>query len=149
MSEKNFWNLIRNNLDLKMYRVENRVSSGMPDVHYVSENGSGWIELKYIPEFPLKGKMKTGIRQSQYLWHEMYKRHGGKSWVLVRVGRRGVILVKGGVLREVAKGISVSDVIDKSSWSHMGNLEKQDWENLKGVINGKDEENFRDIGEGK
>ena len=49
MSEKNFWNLIRTNLNLKMYRVENRVASGMPDVHYVSEKGSGWIELKYVP----------------------------------------------------------------------------------------------------
>lgn len=52
MSEKNFWNLVRNNLDLKMYRVENRVAVGMPDVHYISEKSSGWIELKFIPSLP-------------------------------------------------------------------------------------------------
>ena len=59
MSEKNFWNLVRNNLDLKMYRVENRVAVGMPDVHYISEKSSGWIELKFIPILPKKGKIKT------------------------------------------------------------------------------------------
>ena len=60
MSEKNFWNLVRNNLDLKMYRVENRVAVGMPDVHYISGKSSGWIELKFIPSLPKKGKIKTG-----------------------------------------------------------------------------------------
>ena len=54
MSEKNYWNFLRDNLGIKMYRVENRVGFGMPDVHYISEKGSGWIELKYIPEFPKK-----------------------------------------------------------------------------------------------
>ena len=52
MSEKNFWTLIRNNLPLKMYRVENRVAQGMPDVHYIGNGKSGWIELKYINKWP-------------------------------------------------------------------------------------------------
>ena len=43
MSEKNFWTLIRNNLPLKMYRVENRVAQGMPDVHYIGNGNSGWM----------------------------------------------------------------------------------------------------------
>ena len=146
MSEKNFWNLIRNNLGLKMYRVENRVASGMPDVHYISDKGSGWIELKYVPEFPRKGRLKIGRRPSQWLWHETYQRHGGKSWLLIRVGRRGVILVKGDRSREIAKGISVHDVIKKSDWSHMGNFESKDWDNLKGAINEQGEKTSRDSG---
>ena len=132
-----------------MYRVENRVASGMPDVHYVSEKGSGWIELKYVPEFPRKGRMKSGIRPSQWLWHETYQRHGGKSWILIRIGRRGVILVKGDRAHEIAKGIPGSDIIDKAYWSHMGNFEPQDWDSLKGAINEQNKENFGNVGKSK
>ena len=48
MSEKNFWVLLRTSLsqNLKMYRVENRVMKGMPDVHYLKEGKTGCIELK-------------------------------------------------------------------------------------------------------
>ena len=39
MSEKNFWHLLRNSLPLKMYRVENKVMRGMPDIHYINKKG--------------------------------------------------------------------------------------------------------------
>ena len=37
MSEKALWSLVRNNLPLKMYRVENRVMVGMPDVYFIRQ----------------------------------------------------------------------------------------------------------------
>jgi hypothetical protein len=140
MSEKNFWNLIRNNLGIKMHRVENRVSSGMPDVHYVSNKGSGWIELKYVSEFPRKGKMKIGIRKAQKFWHRAYYNHGGKSWILIRVGRRGIILVNGNKSDEISQGITSEKLIDISEWYKIGNFNPEDWESLKGAINGKNKE---------
>ena len=37
-SEKQFWNLLRDKLPInKMYRVENKVTKGMPDIHYIHE----------------------------------------------------------------------------------------------------------------
>ena len=54
MSEKSFWVLIRTSLKLKMYRVENRVRKGMPDIHYVKNGKSGWIELKYLANYKNK-----------------------------------------------------------------------------------------------
>ena len=54
MSEKNFWTLVRNNLPVKMWRVENKVMKGMPDVHYLINGKSGWVELKYLNKWPKK-----------------------------------------------------------------------------------------------
>ena len=52
-SEKQFWNLLRDKLPInKMYRVENKVTKGMPDIHYIHKGKSGWIELKYLDKFP-------------------------------------------------------------------------------------------------
>ena len=41
MSEKNFWSYMRGSIPLKMYRVENKVSKGMPDIHFVKSGNSG------------------------------------------------------------------------------------------------------------
>lgn len=150
MSEKNFWNLVRNNLDLKMYRVENRVAVGMPDVHYISEKSSGWIELKFIPSLPKKGKIKTGVRKAQSMWHDTYCKHGGNSWLLFRIDRRGIVLIDGSVCKSISKGKTVCDLITMCSWSKMGNMSDNDWDELRGVIDGrKVEENYDSIGIGK
>lgn len=149
MSEKNFWTFVKKNLKLKMYRVENRVSSGMPDIHYISEEGSGWIELKYIKELPKKGSVKSGLRRAQSIWHDAYQRNGGQSWILLRVGRRDVILINGCHALDISKGMTSVNFLRKSSWSHRGNFDEGIWDSLKGAINAKDKENIRSVGEGK
>ncbi len=70
MSEQNFWVLLRKNLPLKLYRVENKVSRGMPDVHFASKEQlgmSGWVELTYLPEFP-KSQMTVGSKKHKEVW---------------------------------------------------------------------------------
>ena len=87
MSEKNFWVLIRTSMkNLKMYRVENRVMKGMPDVHYIRDGKSGWIELKYMSKWP-KTRVATGLKLNQSLWLKEYDEHKGQCWILFRVGR--------------------------------------------------------------
>ena len=79
MSEKNFWVLLRTSLkQLKMYRVENRVMKGMPDVHYIKDGSSGWIELKYIDKWP-KTRVATGLKLNQCLWLKEYDENKGQS----------------------------------------------------------------------
>jgi hypothetical protein len=134
MSERNFWSLIRPNLGIKMYRVENKVAAGMPDIHYVSESGSGWIELKYIPGFQIKGRTKIGIRKAQAIWHRNYRKNGGISWILLRVGREKIFLFSGEHAEEISKMPSDKEVVVMSCWSFFGNLKKEDWEDLKSVI---------------
>ena len=150
MSEKNFWNFLRNNLGLKMYRVENRVGVGMPDVHYISEKSSGWIELKYVSEYPKKGRGRVGFRRTQQFWHRDYSNHGGKSWILIRVGRDSIFLIDGKNSERLLKGPSKSDMWNISDWVHIGNLGKEHWEQLRSIINETEsKENIRSIGESK
>ena len=64
-SEKQFWNLLRDKLPInKMYRVENKVTKGMPDIHYIHKGKSGWIELKYLDKFP-KNRISSGLKLNQ------------------------------------------------------------------------------------
>ena len=94
MSEKGFWILLRNKLPLKMYRVENKVMKGMPDIHYIKDGKSGWIELKYINKWPKK-RIAIGFKLNQAIWAKDYTSRGGKSWILIRAERGHIILIKG------------------------------------------------------
>ena len=138
MSEASFWALIRNHLHLKMYRVENKVAIGMPDIHYVFGKGSGWIELKYMDELPAKGKLKIGLRKSQAIWHRIYNNFGGKSWILIRICRIGIILVDGNYSDEIAKMPSIKNLIEVSSWNYFGNMRNENWTELRDVIQNQD-----------
>jgi hypothetical protein len=133
MSEKNFWTLIRNNLPLKMYRVENRVAQGMPDVHYIGNGNSGWIELKYINKWP-KRRFVSGLRLNQAMWANTYISHGGNSWILIRVDRDFTVLVSGIHARKLFDRPSKKHLMEMSSWSKRGNLSTEDWESLAKTI---------------
>tara|TARA_R110000824_G_scaffold40192_12_gene120749 strand:+ start:888 stop:1298 length:411 start_codon:yes stop_codon:yes gene_type:complete len=133
MSEKNFWTLIRNNLPLTMYRVENRVAQGMPDVHYIRESNSGWIELKYVDNWPKK-RFVSGLRLNQAMWATKYVLNGGRSWVLIRVGRDFTILVSGNDSKQLFDRPSKKRLIEFSSWSKQGNLSSEDWKELADKI---------------
>ena len=57
MSERNLWRYLQRNLkDNKslLMRVENSLYKGIPDVNYLIDGNEGWIELKYMPEYPKK-----------------------------------------------------------------------------------------------
>ena len=78
-----------------MYRVENKVMKGMPDVHYIDKQGnSGWIELKFLESWPKK-VLSIGLRMNQSLWLTSYARNKGSCWVLLKVGRDYTALMKG------------------------------------------------------
>ena len=133
MSEKNFWTLLRNNLPLTMYRVENRVAQGMPDVHYIRESNSGWIELKYMDKWPKK-RFVSGLRLNQAMWANKYILNGGRSWILIRVGRDFTVLVSGHHAKELFDRPSRKHLMEISSWSQKGNLSTEDWESLAKII---------------
>jgi|TARA_R110002020_G_scaffold48763_6_gene138999 hypothetical protein len=134
MTEKSFWTLLRNNLAIKMYRVENRVGSGMPDVHYINKRASGWIELKYVDSFPKKGKVNIGLKKHQALWHKNYNAFGGVSWVLVRLSRSAIFLFKGEDADIIAKMPNKFFMMEKCVWCKRGNMGAKDWDNLKEEI---------------
>ena len=50
MSETNFWHLLRSKLPFKMYRIENKVAIGTPDVHFLKDysanGGKCWVVIR-------------------------------------------------------------------------------------------------------
>ena len=131
MSEKNFWVLLRTSLskNLKMYRVENRVMKGMPDVHYVKDGKSGWIELKYIDKWP-KARVTTGLKLNQCLWLKEYDEHKGQCWILIRVGRDFTGLIHGTNAKKIFDRPARSDFFKLLSYQKTGNMTKEDWSDL-------------------
>ena len=135
MSESNFWALLRNKLKLRMYRVENRVMKGMPDVHYIREGKSGWIELKYLKAWP-KNPVSTGLKLNQCLWLKEYNEHKGDCWILLRVGRDYTGLIHGREAKKIFDRPSSGQILDLMTWGKRGNMTDEDWQELADVIAG-------------
>lgn len=134
MSEKNFWVLLRTSLkDMKMYRVENRVMKGMPDVHYIKDGKSGWIELKYMKDWP-RTRMSIGLKLNQSLWLKEYDEHKGQCWVLLRIGRDFVGLIHGRDAKRLFERPSRQDFFNLLSYKKLGNMKKEDWEELQSIL---------------
>jgi hypothetical protein len=137
MTEASFWALLRSHLGIKMYRIESRVGAGIPDVHYVSSEGQGWIELKYIPELPQKGAVNIGLKRAQQLWLKNYGLFGGKAWILLRIGRDAILLFDGKHSEEIGRGPNYSNLSEITSWSKFGNMTQKDWKELSQCITGQ------------
>lgn len=134
MSESNFWALLRSKLDIGiMYRVENRVMSGMPDVHFIKDGVSGWIELKYMKDWPKK-RIPVGLKLSQAYWLEKYAENGGRCWILIRIGRDFIGLAPGKHAKRLYENPSKDEFVSLLSFIKRGNMMKGDWESLAKVI---------------
>jgi hypothetical protein len=133
MTEHNFWRYIRSNLNITTYRVENKVMVGMPDVHYLHEGTSGWIELKFISDWPKK-RMTTGLMLTQAMWLEEYSLNGGNSWIMFRIARDFAGLINGRDAMKVYERPSRSAFMGMLHWQASGNLQEEDWENLKRTL---------------
>lgn len=109
LKEQKLWDRFRANMKrpgLKLYRIENLVGAGFPDVLAISRLGPTskgrvvGIELKAIdaapvrPTTPLLGD-KVGTSVEQRNWHLEWAQHGGTSYFLVGVGSRSNLLVPG------------------------------------------------------
>ena len=135
MSEKNFWTLVRNNLPLKMWRVENKVMKGMPDVHYLTNGKSGWVELKYLNKWPKK-RFNSGVKLNQVFWAKEYIKRKGNSWILIRIDRDFTALVDGEHAMELYNRPSKTDFFEMCCFYKKGNMTKSDWHELAEHIMG-------------
>jgi hypothetical protein len=127
MSEKNFWSYMRGSIPLKMYRVENKVSKGMPDIHFVKSGNSGWIELKYVKNFEPNKKINIGLKQEQHLWLKEYKSYRGKCWILLKADNT-ILLFDGA--EDLTKSYKREDLLIKAVWVNEGNMDEEKWNSL-------------------
>lgn len=70
-------------------RIENMISSGMPDVTYCLRGVEGFIELKEISDWPARPETPIHLPHytpSQRNWHRARLQRGGRVYVLMGIG---------------------------------------------------------------
>jgi len=117
-----------------MYRVENRVSEGMPDVHYIRNGSSGWVELKYLVDWPKRNNIKIGLRLNQSFWLDEYKKLDGRCWIMIRIGTDFIGLVDGAEAKKLYEKLPVPDFLKCLAYKKFGKMTKADWAELADVI---------------
>lgn len=90
LHEQRLWDTMKRRLlGRKMWRVENAVFVGMPDVITVDGGRTSWVELK-APKMPARpttrvlGSSDHPLSREQINFHLDWTREGGRSWILIR-----------------------------------------------------------------
>ena len=76
-SEKNLWKRIKKlNLKGQIFRIESNTINGIPDVYWLINAKSIWIELKS------NDVKNLGLSKYQINWHLAHFKNGGQSFIL-------------------------------------------------------------------
>ena len=68
----------------QIFRIESNTINGIPDVYYICEGKSIWVELK-------SNEVKNlGLSKYQINWNLDHKLHGGKSFILQETLTQGL-----------------------------------------------------------
>ena len=85
-SEKNLWKRIKKlNLKGQIFRIESNTINGIPDVYWLINNKSFWIELKS------NDVKNLGLSKYQINWHIDHQIHGGASFILQETLSQGLL----------------------------------------------------------
>tara|TARA_R100000664_G_C2749982_1_gene137323 strand:+ start:1616 stop:1999 length:384 start_codon:yes stop_codon:yes gene_type:complete len=69
----------------QIFRIESNTINGIPDVYYIREGKSIWVELK-------SNEVKNlGLSKYQINWHIDHQIHGGKSFILQETLSQGLL----------------------------------------------------------
>jgi hypothetical protein len=100
--EQRLWDRMRTALRqyVRLERVENVMSVGMPDVIACANGRVVWIENKAVEAYPKRAATPVlgkgaGLSQEQMNWHAGWKGWGGKSLICVGVGPRDIYVLDG------------------------------------------------------
>ena len=118
-TEKNLWLRVKKNLPNDCYatRIENRIASGVPDVHIIWNGLAFWLELKITKANKIK------LSSNQIAWNTKHSLKKGLSYILVqRVGEGSLFLFRGEDARQLAiDGLTMEPII-KVSGSGFGDI---------------------------
>ena len=69
----------------QIFRIESNTINGIPDVYYICEGKSIWVELK-------SNEVKNlGLSKYQINWHIDHQIHGGASFILQETLAQGLL----------------------------------------------------------
>ena len=85
-AESRLWQKVKKGLtDCFLTRIESSTINGIPDVYYICEGKSIWVELK-------SNEVKDlGLSKYQTNWHIDHQIHGGKSFILQETLSQGLL----------------------------------------------------------
>lgn len=94
LPEQQLWDRMRratSKVTIRLERIENVVSEGIPDVLSLAAGVVTFCELKQVAAPPKRPTTRLipsgkGLRQSQLNWHLEWHRHGGRSLIIVGLG---------------------------------------------------------------
>jgi len=113
LPEQRLWDSFHSNIvnGVRLQRVENGLSSGMPDVVAIAKPRGivTWVELKVNENPPLRDSslalgQNKGLRTEQINWHLEWANYHGRSLILIGMGRgrtRSLHLIGGRLAAEV------------------------------------------------
>jgi len=92
-AEGNLWQSTRPRLmkaGFFVQRIETTTGEGVPDVWVGWSDGYAWLELKAIPEWPVRSTTRVfgakGLRKEQINWHIDASQKGVVAFIFVGVG---------------------------------------------------------------
>ena len=103
--KKHFTSMLRRHWDVQA--IEDKYSSGIPDLNLCADGHEAWLELKVIKEFPTRSDTTLGgvlkhLTNDQINWSKRRINHGGKCYLLLKVMKpRQYILFWGDDMREL------------------------------------------------
>ena len=113
MKESDLWKYIRQGMLGKWHvsRIESSAGNGVPDVSFGIPGVNGWIELKYIKEWPKRPttKVKLPLRPEQKHWIKNRGQLSGNVWVLVRISDDFFLLYWNTAVQAAEKGMTQFD----------------------------------------
>jgi len=119
--ESSLWKALRDGMAAKFAplrwhatRHEDALAAGIPDVSFGLDGVQGWIELKVVAKWPSRGALRVRhLTREQVLWLRARARAGGRTFLLLRIGRACHVLLDSAgafVLREIGLGPTLADL---------------------------------------
>ena len=117
--ESNMWRAIRpamKKAGLDPVRIEG-AAAGTPDVNYTL----GWIELKYVKEWPKRKTTTLKIAHytaHQRVWLERRGAHAYHTYILLKVGKAEWLLLKSTAFGPLYRGELTREALGEAAQAH-------------------------------
>lgn len=93
LKEQKLWDAMRSNTTpaTRLYRVENMIEEGIPDVMALSHGWVTWCELKAVLVLPRRTSTRVlgndGLSVAQRNWHMTWNQNGGRALIVIGIGQ--------------------------------------------------------------
>jgi len=86
---------------------EDRFQNGIPDSSYGLDMVNGWVEHKYLQNFPAKEStlIKAGLKKGQKIWIKQRQKAAGHCFILIGISNQ-IFLFSGDMAQEIYDGLT-------------------------------------------